>query len=121
MYKFYHVVNRSIDKKKIFLDKQDHLRFIRDLFVLNDKNVVNTTNYFHKKDKDSSGDHSNQAKKPRELLVDIHAFCLMPNHYHLLVSPKEEGNISKFAQKMGVAYVKYFNQKYKRRGTLFEG
>lgn len=120
MSEIYHILNRSIDKKKIFRDKQDYFRFIHNLFVLNDQKVVSTTHSFHKGFKDNEL-RVRKFRRPRKLLVDIYAFCLMPNHYHLLLSPKVENAVPKFAQKLGVAYVKYFNQKYKRKGTLFEG
>ena len=45
----------------------------------------------------------------------------MPNHFHILITPKKEGGISKFMQKLTTAYVMYYNQKYKRTGGLFEG
>src|SRR3989344_4623952 len=57
----------------------------------------------------------------RETLVDIGAFCLMPNHFHLLLREKEDGNISLFMKKLLTAYVMYFNKKYERTGSLFEG
>lgn len=56
-----------------------------------------------------------------EALVDVGAFCLMPNHFHLLVREGEEGNISLFMKKLSTAYVMYFNKKYDRTGSLFEG
>ncbi|XOB41493.1 MAG: transposase [Candidatus Nealsonbacteria bacterium] len=60
-------------------------------------------------------------KKPRKLIVEILAFCLMPNHFHLLLRQREEGGLTKFMRKIGVGYANYFNQKYKRSGTLFQG
>ena len=45
----------------------------------------------------------------------------MPNHFHILITEKTEGGISKFMQKLSTAYVMYYNQKYKRTGSLFEG
>ena len=120
----YHILNRGVDKRKIFLDKQDNLRFIHDLFVFNDQKVLNTTYYAFGRfrDKDSSFAINDLAsrKLPRKLLVDVLAFCLMPNHYHLLLSPKTEDGISRFMRKLDMGYAKYFNQKYKRKGTLFE-
>jgi putative transposase len=113
----YHILNRGIDKRKIFLDKQDYLRFIHDLFALNNRNIVNNVFYnFH-----NSTNELEKDTQPRKLLVNIHAFCLMPNHYHLLLSANTEDGIIKFMHKMGTGYVKYFNKKYKRKGTIFEG
>lgn len=118
MSEIYHIINRGTDKRKIFLDKQDYFRFIHDLFKFNDQNIINSTFYNFKR-AENEGIESN--KKPRKLLVDIYAFCLMPNHYHLLLSQRLENGIAKFMHKINMGYSKYFNQKYKRKGTLFEG
>jgi putative transposase len=117
---FYHVLNRGVDKRDIFLNEKDYLRFVHNLFDFNDQKKADTNRYVSKKPSiiDLRGPRD---RGPRETLVDIHAFCLMPNHYHLLLSPKEEKNIPKFMMKLNVGYVKYFNEKYKRTGTLFEG
>ncbi|MBI3638518.1 transposase [Candidatus Wolfebacteria bacterium] len=114
-----HVLSRGVDKRKIFMDNQDYFRFIHDLFEFNDKERINTTFYrFHR-----SNDIASRKieRKPRKLLVDIHTFCLMPNHYHLLLSAKVENAIPKFMKKLNMGYAKYFNQKYERKGALFEG
>ncbi len=120
MSEIYHIISRGVDKRKIFLDKQDYFRFIHDLFEFNTENRVNTTSYFFNQSNDIA--RRNISKhKPRKLLVDILAFCLMPNHYHLLLMPKSEKAIPKFMKKLNMGYVKYFNEKYQRKGTLFEG
>ncbi len=56
-----------------------------------------------------------------EQLVALGAYCLMPNHFHILVTPLIEGGVSQFMQKLSTAYVMYFNKKYSRTGGLFEG
>lgn len=53
--------------------------------------------------------------------MDILAFCLMPNHFHLLVEQKQENGISEFLRKIGIGYTMHFNQKYHRVGALFQG
>ena len=55
------------------------------------------------------------------MLVNIHFFCLMPNHYHLLVSPLAKDGIPLFMKKLNMGYAKYFNEKNKRVGALFQG
>lgn len=115
----FHVLNRGVDKRKIFLDNQDYFRFIHDLFEFNNQERVNNVFYSFYKFNDI-GCRNIKDKKPRKLLVDIHAFCLMSNHYHLLLSPRVENGIPKFMKKMNMGYAKYFNEKYKRKGTLFE-
>jgi putative transposase len=127
MSEIYHILNRGTDKRKIFLSEQDYFRFIHDLFEFNDQNILKTTSFnFQMRVKTFDVERRNisfieKRKRPRKLLVDIHAFCLMPNHYHLLLSSKIENGISKFMHKLGTGYVKYFNIKHERKGTLFEG
>ena len=53
--------------------------------------------------------------------VEVHSWCLMTNHIHLLCTPRQEGGISKMMQALGRQYVRYFNYQYKRSGTLWEG
>lgn len=113
-----HTLSRGVDKRKIFLDKKDYLRFIHDLFEFNDEDWVN--NNLHRfQCNDIASPYIK--RKPRKMLVDILAFVLMPNHYHLLLSPRVKDGISRFMKKVNMGYAKYFNQKYNRTGTLFEG
>lgn len=116
----YHVLNRGVDKRKIFLDDKDHYRFIHDLYEFNDINSVNNiTHKFRNMDYKDSGSPYNS--KIREPLVDILAFCLMPNHYHLLIKPRFDDSLVKFMTRLNMGYAKYFNEKYERKGVLFEG
>lgn len=57
----------------------------------------------------------------KKFSVDIHAWVLMTNHVHLLCTPHEEGSVSLMMQSVGRRYVQYFNYKYQRSGTLWEG
>lgn len=100
------------------MDKQDHLRFIHNLYELNNEDRVETTFYSFKED---PGLTDIASRKQRKKLVDIFAFCLMPNHYHLLLSPRIDGGIYKFMAKINIGYAKYFNKKYERVGALFQG
>jgi len=116
----YHVLNRGVDKRKIFMDDKDYLRFIHDLFEFNDEQkVVDSSYYFNIRDV-RRHEMSNTERRPRKLLVDVLAFCLMPNHYHLLLSARVKNGISLFMKKLNGGYVKYFNARHERTGTLFE-
>ncbi|MCR4285814.1 MAG: transposase [Candidatus Kaiserbacteria bacterium] len=108
---FWHLIGRGVDKRDIVLDDKDRVRFIHDMYVFNDLNP--TPNYV------LNGRH--EALRTRDLLVDIHSFCLMNNHYHLLVSERIEGGISLFMKKLNMGYTKYFNEKYERSGALWQG
>ncbi len=120
----YHVLNRGVDKRKIFLDDKDHLRFIHDLFEFNDKESVNNAFFSFNKVSQQYNDVGRplieERRRPRKLLVKVHTFCLMPNHYHLLLSPNIENGMSLFMKKLNGGYAKYFNERYERKGALFE-
>ena len=118
----YHIYNRGVDKRKIFLDQKDYFRFIHDLFEFNDENaVLNVAYYFNSKTMEVEPQYFKREKKPRKLLIEILVFVLMPNHFHLILSQKRENGIVKFMHKLGTGYTMYFNQKYKRTGGLFQG
>ena len=107
----YHLLNRGVEKRTVFVDEADHVRFVHDLYAFNDKNDVSPNHRFKLL---PSG-------MEREPLVTIRAFSLMPNHYHLLVSENTGGGVSTFMRKLNMGYAKYFNEKYKRSGVLWQG
>lgn len=110
---FYHIYNRGVEKRKIFMSDADYTRFIHGLFEFNSFNP--TFNIRRAISKHVRSRTSNKA------LVDIVSFCLMPNHFHLLVMQRETGGVSKFMQKLGTGYTNYFNIKNKRSGALLQG
>jgi len=115
----YHVLNRGVDKRKIFLEDKDYLRFIHDLYEFNDEEPAPHPRYRQIQSEDVRRPHIN-VKKERRRIVDLLAFCLMPNHYHLLLIPKKPEYLTLFMKKLNGGYAKYFNEKYRRTGTLFE-
>ena len=123
----YHVLNRGVDKRIIFIDKVDYLRFIRILYDFNNIEPVSNFSYFFAKQKQENsigfanryGVGYNQGS--RKVLVDVLAFVLMPNHYHLLLKPRIENGVTLFMKKINIGYANYFNKKYERSGALFQG
>jgi putative transposase len=107
---FYHVLNRGVDKRDIVLDDEDRVRFMHDVFVFNDSE--STPNFIVK---------ARRSEHTRKLLVRVHAFCLMRNHYHFLLSPLVDNGVSLFMKKLNMGYAKYFNEKYERSGSLWQG
>lgn len=115
----YHVLNRGVEKRTLFLDSRDYARFVHDMYEFNDtKPVENTGRRFG--DTLSMKGFVNPSSS-RERIVDIHGWCLMKNHYHLLLSERSEGGLSLFMRKLNIGYANYFNERYKRSGTLFQG
>lgn len=121
----YHIYNRGVEKRDVFMSDKDYFRFIHDLYEFNDENpVLNVAYYFNPQTMEVQHPYLRQEKekKPRELLVEILAFVLMPNHFHLILRQKKENGIVRFMQKIGGGYTLYFNQKHEKRvGSLFQG
>ncbi len=111
---YFHVMNRGVDKRTIAQDNADRLRFVTSLYVMNDTEQVENT-----------ARTSLLGVRPRtdtrKRLVTIHAWCLMGNHYHLLLSENVEGGMSNFLKKLNVGYTGYFNLRHSRSGVLFQG
>ncbi len=87
-----HVISRGHHRARVFRDNDDHRYFLEKLGAACAANAC-----------------------------DLHAYVLMPNHVHLLVTPQEERGLSKTMQAIGRSYVRYFNDKYGLKGTLWEG
>lgn len=124
MPEIYHVLSRGVDKRSIYMDDKDRFRFVHDLFEFNDETPAENLLYHFRRLSIAVGQRYNRilenSRPPRKLLVNILAFCLMPNHYHLLLNPIAENGISLFMKKLNGGYVQYFNKKHERTGTLFE-
>lgn len=120
----YHIFNRGVEKRKIFSNQKDYFRFIHDLWEFNDKNAaINTTFYLdpsHYRETFLIVKGDKPERKPRDLLVEILCFALMPNHFHFLLRQLVDGGISLFMKKLG-GYSLYFNQKHNRTGHLLQG
>jgi len=121
----YHIYNRGVEKRNVFLEDSDYLRAVHDLFEFNDEEPAKNLKYYfsrHPQYMEVGLPYiERRDKKPRKLLVEILAFCLMPNHFHMMLRQKTHGGITEFMRKFGAGYTNYFNQKYKRVGPLFQG
>jgi len=106
---YYHIYNRGADKREIFSRTTDYLRFLKSLKEFN----TSTPAWKHDLIR---GETSND-----EPFVDIVAFCLNSNHFHLILKQRQEKGITKFMRKIGTGYTMYFNKKYDRSGVLFQG
>lgn len=111
---FYHIYNKGVDKRVVFADKQDFFQFLQMLEYFNQEaSLGGLKAYKYPKNIQHRGSTS--------VLVEIIAYCLNGNHYHLILKQVSDEGISRFMQKVGTGYTMYFNQKYKRTGSLFGG
>lgn len=122
---YYHLYNRGIEKRVIFLDEQDYAVFLSYL-----------KEYLSPKHEDALHERLNDPHiSPREkdkvlkILrmnnfsdeITLLAYCLMPNHFHFFIKQKNAGAIDAFMNSLGTRYTMYFNKKYKRVGSLYQG
>jgi putative transposase len=119
---FYHLYNRGTEKRTVFSNQKEYARFIALLYLANSTEPIRIDNLPSAKQGETLLKMAIE-KRPlgSESLVELAAYCLMPNHFHLLVREKVEGGISRFMQKLTTGYTMYFNKRHKRSGALFQG
>jgi len=115
---YYHIYNRGIDKRVIFKSEYDYERFIMLLSVSNSKDSFRLDNLINQQHKTFEEILILDKGEP---LVSIGAWCLMTNHFHILVRQEVDGGITKFMRKLSIGYSMFFNIKYQRQGSLFGG
>lgn len=120
--KIYHIVVRGVGDSEIFIDESDYYRAIFSLYEFNTTEPVEIRKQREKRKLIKiSGGQTSATQDRRDFLVEILAFCLMPNHIHLLLRQLKNNGISEFMRKFGTGYAGYFNRKYNRKGHLFQG
>ncbi len=121
---YYHLYNRGVEKRTIFLDKQDYFVFLSYL-----------KEYLMPKDEDGLSqklvDPATSSAEKNKILkllrmnnfadeITLLAYCLMPNHFHFFLKQKSAGSIDKFMNSLGTRYSMYFNKKHDRVGSLYQ-
>ncbi|OGD66974.1 hypothetical protein A3F08_00175 [Candidatus Berkelbacteria bacterium RIFCSPHIGHO2_12_FULL_36_9] len=112
----YHVYNRGVAKQKIFHDEQDYRHFLFTLSYYREEKLERRLSKV-------SSDERNEilSKEPKNPLVEILAYCLMPNHFHLILRQLTDGGISTFLRRSMNSYTRAYNTRYNRVGTIFQG
>lgn len=113
---FYHVYNHGIDDRNIFADEYDSMRFLESLMYFNTEESLGGIYLGSLPDVLEL-----KGKRTQKKLVNIVSYCLNPNHFHLLLEQVSEKGISEFMQRVGGGYTLYYNNKNKRKGSLFRG
>ncbi|HBB36527.1 MAG: hypothetical protein UX02_C0002G0024 [Candidatus Moranbacteria bacterium GW2011_GWC1_45_18] len=123
-HEYYHIYNRGVDKREVFSDDRDYFRFLLSMNLLNDEKdglMIRWRDYQRCVKSANLDDFLKLNFRKKEYLVDIISYCLMSNHYHFVLKQNVEKGIERFLQKLGTSYTKYFNKKYQRDGSLFQG
>lgn len=121
---YYHIYNRGVEKRLIFLDRQDYsvfLNYLKEYLLPKDEESLQTI----LSSPITSSKEKAQALKLLRLNnfaneITLLCYCLMPNHFHLLIKQKSSGSIDKFMNSLATRYTMYFNRKYKRVGPLYQ-
>jgi hypothetical protein len=123
---YYHIFNRGVDKRNIFNDGDDFQRFLTSMIEFNVIEPIGSIyeNSFHQSSKPAHQKSKSKSKRKTQdnaPLVDYVAYCLNKNHFHLIVKQCVEKGIEKLMHRLGLGFTKYFNNKYDRSGSLFQG
>lgn len=121
----YHVLSRTVEKKKIFVTEEDCFRFAFQMYAAN---IGKPAFNLHRRDMIKAGhDLLNGERIPEKLLIIEHpplvnflSFVLVVNHHHFILVPNIEYGIPKYMQKLNTGFAMYFNLKHNRNGNLFE-
>lgn len=112
---YYHIYNRGVEKRKIFLNRRDYLRFLETLdFYRVSPQPMKLSDFRRGVIKYKKIDNQKET-------IRIFSYCLMPNHFHLLIQQIVDKGASDFMRKVTDSYARYFNTKYERVGPLFQG
>lgn len=118
---YYHIYNRGVEKRIIFADTQDYKVFLKYLkeYLSPPSNIENLKTAIIVQGtslKKIVRQHKNYNDK-----IILVAYCLIPNHFHLLINQKETRIMENFMKSLVTRYSMYFNKKYNRVGPLFQG
>jgi len=118
---FYHIYNCGVEKRQIFLDERDYQRFLDTIaYYLHDQ--ILSYAQFQDLNEEAKDTYRHLNPKGLETLrIRIIAYCLMPNHFHLLIKLVKEGGITRFTSDVANSYTRYFNTKNERVGNLLQG
>ena len=131
----YHIVVRGVGDSLIFKDINDYYRGIFSLYEFNNTNPVSIVKrrqeiqtikkkfreqFSTKKRRELFSSKSLEMVDKRNHMVEVLAFCFMPNHIHLLLRQIKDDGITQFMRKFGAGYAAYFNKRYNRQGHLFQ-
>lgn len=118
---YYHIFNRGVAHQPTFLAKRDYEKFLECVSFYRYSNLPHKLSKLAQLPIEERERIWADLETSNDKSVEIVAFCLMPNHCHLLVRQESDDGISKFMRHLSDSYTKYFNVKNERVGPLFQG
>ena len=117
---YYHLFNRGVNKQPIFQGVRDYKRVV-DILEFYSFNPKLRFSKFLLLSQEDRNKFMENLRAQGDKLVDVICFCLMPNHFHLLLNQIQDNGISKFMANLQNSYTRYFNTKHERVGPLLQG
>lgn len=117
----YHIINRGIASQPVFLTKRDYQRALDTFFYYQNQNPFLRYSFFLRLPNQQKAEILDRLQKENEFLIEIIAYCLMPNHVHFLLRQLKSNGLSIFMSNFSNSYTRYFNTKQKRIGPLLQG
>ena len=117
----YHIFNRSIEQRPVFIDKNKYKRGFLTLNFYRFNNLPLKLSKALLLESKVREKFFNKLKQDGEKLIEIISYCLMPNHYHFLLKQTMDNGISKFISNFTNSYTRFFNTRHKRIGPIFQG
>jgi putative transposase len=117
----YHLYNRGVDRRTVFTKKREYQRAVEILEYYRFTDLPMRYSQLLSLPQISQEAAWQRIRQHPAFEVEILAYCLMPNHFHLVLKQTQEGGISRFMANISNSYTKYFNTKYRRVGSLFQG
>lgn len=118
---YYHIYNRGVARQPTYFFKNDYERFLLSLSYYRFDNLPSKLSRLLQIPKDEREQIFSELEQTNDKVIDIICYCLMPNHFHLLVQQLKDGGISKFMKQTTDSYTRYFNTKHQRVGPIFQG
>ena len=119
---YYHIFNRAVNKQVIFHDTSDYFRFLFLTLYFQSPIIFQQLGRKVKEFVQSRAlDNVEEDEIIKKRRVELVAFCIMPNHFHLIVKELDEGGIAAYMQRVLTSYSKYYNTKYQKSGHVFQG
>lgn len=117
----YHVLNRGVNSQRIFGCERDYCQFVDRLKYYRNNNLSLGFSQLMDLPLRVKNDSFDQLLHKKDLLVEIVAYCLMPNHFHFILKQTVDNGISKFISNLTNSYTRYYNIRRKRIGPIFQG
>jgi putative transposase len=115
---YYHICNRGVDGRDIFIDQFDADRMVTGMVLFNQKEPIGS---IYQQSFKKGNQLSYPVTKLEDRLVDIICYCFNPNHFHLILRERVENGVVRFMHDFAGGYARYLNCRHTRTGVLYQG